>query len=178
MSKRDGTCERQAASQSHDDGGGDQALFTSETLRQSASLPRSPSTATLTYCSTATSAHTPPPPPLSPSPTLPPPHPALGTDGAARPRLGRPLICLWLCCGTAGVLIRTAETTMTAWPTMQDQGGRRGTPEDGARPGKTQTRHSKSNTSPSTTFIGRSGLNHKINQTEPGSKLLRRKKHI
>lgn len=63
--------------------------FNCETLNQSASLPLSPqhkprvphvsrpSSVTLTHCSARTSAHTPPPCPL--------PHPALGTDGPARP---------------------------------------------------------------------------------------------
>lgn len=125
--KEHSTCERQAASQSHDPPQQRQP-------RSDLVSPRVPSTATLTYCSTATSAHTPPPLLLVPSPSppvSPASQPALATDGAARPRLWRPLICLRLCCGTAGVLIPTAETTMNAFA---HNAGRReeyeGTPED------------------------------------------------
>lgn len=129
------------------------ALSISETWSQSMSLPRVTSTgslaacpsclysdvlrlstATLTYSSTGTSAHTPPPCPLPHF--RPPPHPSTlsNINQCASYRWSSQALTwaatnLFMVCYRR-VLIQTAETTLTAQPTMEEHGGCRGMPKD------------------------------------------------
>lgn len=104
--------------------------FNSETLHQSVFLPRSPQpwvphvfTATSLYCHTDLllrwniCSHS---SPMSPSP------PSPGCRWSSQVLTWATTNLFMVCCRTAGVLIQTAETTVTAQPTMEAHGGCRG----------------------------------------------------
>lgn len=106
--------------------------FNSETPNQSLFLPRSHQphafTATSLYCHTDLllrwniCSHS---SPMSPSP------PSTGYRWSSQVLTWATTNLFMVCCRTAGVLIQTAETTVTAQPTMEAHGGCRGTAKDG-----------------------------------------------